>query len=117
MAASVSECSYGLGARRERESCVVKHQESRSSLALGMEWASRVTTIGLMFALPALVGYGVDRWLHTAWAGTIAGAGLGFVTGMVQTMRMSRQLAEESVPREGRPGDEKGPRGHRETPT
>jgi len=96
---------------------VVKQQESQSPLALGIEWASRVTTIGLMFALPAMLGYGVDRWLHTAWAGTIAGAVLGFVTGMLQTMRMSRQLASGSVSREKRSRDGQGPKGSQETPT
>ncbi|MGP0068534.1 MAG: AtpZ/AtpI family protein [Isosphaeraceae bacterium] len=96
---------------------MVKQHQSRSPLALGIEWASRVTTIGLMFALPALLGYGADRWLHTTPAGTIAGAGLGFVAGMVQTMRMSRELAGGSMSREKRSGDERGPKGPPRTPS
>jgi ATP synthase protein I len=88
---------------------VDKQQESRSALAHGMEWASRVTTIGLMFALPAALGYGADSWLHTTPWGTVIGAGLGFATGMLQTVRMSRQLPGGSASRDDRgPG---GPRG------
>jgi ATP synthase protein I len=96
---------------------VDKQQESRSPLALGMEWASRITTIGLMFALPAMLGYGVDSWLHTTPAGTILGAGLGFVSGMLQTVRMSRQLPGGSVSPKNRPRDESGPEGPQGTPT
>jgi ATP synthase protein I len=96
---------------------VDKQQESRSPLALGMEWASRITTIGLMFALPAMVGYGVDSWLHTTPVGTIIGAGLGFATGMLQTVRMSRQLPGGSVSPKKRSWDESGPKGPQGTPT
>jgi ATP synthase protein I len=90
---------------------VVKQQESQSALGLGLEWASRVTTIGLMFALPALLGHGADRWLHTTPAGTITGAVLGFVAGMLQILRMSRQLAGGSVSREKSTGDGRSPNG------
>jgi len=89
---------------------VIKQQESQSPLALGIAWASRVTTIGLMFALPAMLGYGVDSWLHTTPAGTIVGAGVGFATGMLQTVRMSRQLPGGSASR-----DDRGPKGPRGT--
>lgn len=94
-----------------------KQQESQSPLALGIEWASRITTIGLMFALPAMLGYGVDSWLHTTPAGTIAGAGLGFAVGMLQTVRMSRQLGGGSVSRQDRSRDGGGPKGPRGTPS
>ena len=75
---------------------MVRPHESRTSLAIGVEWASRVTSIGLMFALPALLGYGVDHWLNTTPSGTITGAIVGFITGMLQTVQMSRQLVEGS---------------------
>ena len=96
---------------------MVERPESRSSLALGMEWAARVTTIGLEFALPVALGYGVDSWLHTTPAGTIAGAVLGFATGMLHTVRMAGQLAGESGPRKSRSPDERGPQGPPGTPS
>ena len=40
--------------------------EPRSILSVGMQWASRVSTIGLEFALPPLMGVGLDRWLADA---------------------------------------------------
>jgi F0F1-type ATP synthase assembly protein I len=72
---------------------------------VGLERASRVTTIGLEFAIPALVGYGVDSWLHTAPVATIIGAVLGFVTGLLHTVRMSGQLLDGSRPGTDRSGD------------
>ena len=47
-----------VDAAGKRESCVVEQPESRSALAVGIEWASRVTTIALGFSLPALLGFG-----------------------------------------------------------
>jgi F0F1-type ATP synthase assembly protein I len=76
-----------------------------------MEWASRVTTIGLEFALPPLVGYGVDYWLRTTPAATIAGAVLGFATGMLHTLRMTRQFPGQSQRQAGRSRDARRPRG------
>jgi ATP synthase protein I len=84
---------------------VVERPESRSSLALGMEWASRVTTIGVEFALPMLLGYGADRWLGTLPVATVAGLFLGVVVGLVQTVRLARQLPGGSTPSRPSRGD------------
>jgi ATP synthase protein I len=73
---------------------VVPQRGSQSLLALGLEWSSRITTIGLEFSLPALLGFGVDRWLKTSPAATITGAFLGFGIGMMHSLRMARQLSE-----------------------
>ncbi len=67
--------------------------EPRSPLGVGLELASRITTIGLEFALPPMAGFGVDYWLGTTPAGTIAGAVVGFLVGMLHTVRMSSDLA------------------------
>lgn len=64
--------------------------EGRSSLSVGMEWASRVSTIGLEFALPALLGHGLDRWWRTTPLMTVLGAFLGFAVGMMHLMRIAR---------------------------
>jgi hypothetical protein len=78
------------------ESCVVEPHEPKSWLTIGFDWGSRVTAIGLEFALPALLGYGVDSWLGIAPAATIIGAILGFATGMLHTIRMAGELAAGS---------------------
>jgi F0F1-type ATP synthase assembly protein I len=70
---------------------VAEHRESRSRLAVGLEWASRITTIALEFSLPALLGYALDHWWHTTPAGTLVGAVLGFAAGMVHTLKLAQQ--------------------------
>jgi F0F1-type ATP synthase assembly protein I len=100
-----------MGASVNWESCVVERPDSRSSFALGMDWASRVTTIGLEFALPIALGFGVDSWLHTTPAGTIIGAVLGFATGMSHAVRIARQLGGGPGSRGGRSPDERNPQG------
>lgn len=59
-------------------------------MSQGMLWASRVTTVGLEFALPALAGL----WLDGKWSvgplGVIAGAAIGFTMGMFHLLRISR---------------------------
>jgi F0F1-type ATP synthase assembly protein I len=86
---------------------VVEQPESRSPLAVGLDLASRVTTIGLEFALPVAGGYGVDSWLGTMPAGTITGAVLGFLAGMLHAVRMSRELS--GIPGKPGPSGRSGP--------
>ena len=62
-----------------------------SALSVGMEWASRVTTVGLEFALPPLAGAGLDRWWGTSPWATVVGAVLGFAVGMVHLLRIARE--------------------------
>ncbi|MFI5459615.1 MAG: AtpZ/AtpI family protein [Isosphaerales bacterium] len=42
--------------------------------------------------MPALIGFGLDHWWGTTPAATIAGAILGFVLGMLQTLRIAREV-------------------------
>ncbi len=63
--------------------------DSRSALAIGWDWGMRITAIGLEFALPALLGYGLDRWWSTSPWLTLLGAFLGLAVGMVQVFRLA----------------------------
>jgi F0F1-type ATP synthase assembly protein I len=62
-------------------------------LAVGVQWAARVTTVGLDFALPPLVGVLVDRWWHTSPAATLGGVVLGFAVGMMAILRIAGEGA------------------------
>jgi F0F1-type ATP synthase assembly protein I len=88
---------------------VVKQQEQRSSLAIGFELASRVTTVALGFSVPPLLGYALDRWWGSTPVATLIGIILGFVSGMLQTFRLANELpggksaaSGEAAPKSGR---------------
>jgi hypothetical protein len=70
---------------------VAEQPDPRSRLAVGIAWASTVTTVALEFSLPPLLGFGLDRWWHTMPAATIAGALLGFAIGMRQILELGRR--------------------------
>lgn len=72
---------------------MVAQRGSQSLLSLGLEWSSRITTIGLEFSVPALLGFGVDQWLRTSPAATVTGAFLGFGVGMLHSLRMAKELS------------------------
>ncbi|MDR3617874.1 MAG: AtpZ/AtpI family protein [Paludisphaera borealis] len=77
----------------EREAIVIDDQDSRSSLSVGLDWSARVTTIGLEFCVPAVLGHVVDRWLSTAPWLTVLGALLGMAIGMLHVLRLPGELA------------------------
>lgn len=78
----------------------------QSPLSIGVAWASRVTTLALEFALPALVGSWIDGRLSSRPWGMLVGAVLGFAVGMVHLLQIARQGQGPGTP--GRDGD--GPR-------
>ena len=65
--------------------------EPRSVLSVGMQWASRITTVGLEFALPPLMGAGLDGWWRTSPWATVVGAVVGFAVGMMHILRIARE--------------------------
>ncbi len=66
--------------------------EGRSAIAIGIDWGTRITTIGLEFGLPALLGFGLDRWWKTLPWMTILGVFLGLAMGMTHLVRMAAEL-------------------------
>ncbi len=79
--------------------------DGRSAYSIGMDWGTRVTAIGLEFALPAFLGFGLDRWWGTAPWMTILGAFLGLGIGMVHLVRLASELSGSTEKRQStRPG-------------
>ena len=79
--------------------------DGRSAFSIGMDWGTRVTTIGLEFALPAFLGFGLDRWWSTAPWMTILGAFMGLGIGMVHLVRLASELSASTQKRQStRPG-------------
>lgn len=72
--------------------------EPDSVISVGARWATRVTSIGLEFALPALLGGYLDRRWGTGTALTIAGAILGFLVGMFHILAIARETGVAIVP-------------------
>ncbi len=69
----------------------MKHpRDDRSSLALGLEWSSRITGVALEMVLPALLGYWLDQKLGTRLLFLILGAVMGFAMGLSSLLRMTR---------------------------
>lgn len=54
-----------------------------------MMWVSRVTSIGLSFVVPVILGVLADRLFKTSPAFTVAGVVLGFVVGTLQVVRLA----------------------------
>lgn len=63
----------------------------RSSLSAGMYWASRISTVGLMFVLPSLIGVLLDRWANTTPYFILAGSVSGFFVGMMGILQIARE--------------------------
>jgi ATP synthase protein I len=80
----------------ERETSVIQQPDSRSALSIGLDWGTRITTIGLEFALPAFIGFGLDRWWNTIPWMTVVGAFLGLAIGMTHVLRLAYELPGSS---------------------
>lgn len=75
---------------------MARDPDSRSAVSVGLEWGSRVTSIGLEFVVPALLGYGLDRWLGTRPWFAALGALLGLTMGMLHVFRLPAELARDA---------------------
>lgn len=62
--------------------------DRRSPLAVGMELATQITTIGVEMALSGLVGYWIDGKLGTGIVFLILGVFVGVAVGMLHLIRM-----------------------------
>jgi ATP synthase protein I len=55
-----------------------------------MQWATRVTSVGLEFVVPPLLGVLLDRWLGSSPVCMLLGAVIGFAVGMMQILRIAK---------------------------
>jgi hypothetical protein len=78
--------------------------ESDSAVSQGVRWATRVTSIGLEFALPPLLGGYLDRRWGLGSLLTILGALFGFLMGMVHLLAIARGDARANPPKGRGPG-------------
>lgn len=67
--------------------------DPRSPLSVGVGWAYKITSIGLEFTVPALIGLGIDAWIDSTPWGLLIGASLGFMIGLAELLRISRNIA------------------------
>lgn len=66
-------------------------RQKRSSLAEAHLWVSRLTTVSLEMALPALLGHWFDNKWETTPLLTAIGAFLGFGCGLTHLLRMTKE--------------------------
>jgi ATP synthase protein I len=65
----------------------------RSIASTGAYWATRITSVGLEFALPPMGGGYLDRRWGTGSLLTILGAILGFLMGMIHLLTIAREAS------------------------
>jgi ATP synthase protein I len=71
---------------------VQEQSEPRSQIAVGIQWANRITGIALEFVVPMILGVLLDRWWGTNPFATILGGILGFVMGLWHVMRLASSM-------------------------
>lgn len=89
-----------LQSRDRRSNRAVPAGDRRSSVAIGMYWASRISNIGFQMAVPPLAGWWADsRWGTSPWL-LIVGAGFGFLSGMLAILKLAASFDRQgSAPR------------------
>jgi ATP synthase protein I len=66
--------------------------DDQSSYANAMAWVSRITSISMEMVVPGVIGYYLlDRWLGTKVVFLILGLILGFVGGIWQLIKLTKQ--------------------------
>ena len=70
---------------------MARSEQPRSKLAVGYDWASRISAVGFEFGLPPLGGAFLDRWMGTSPLFILLGAVLGFTLGMMHVLRFAKE--------------------------
>ena len=73
--------------------------EDRSTLAVALQWAYRVTAICFEMVVPGVIGLWCDNLLGTRFLFGICGFVLGMVLGVWHLIRISGQVTPKSAAR------------------
>jgi F0F1-type ATP synthase assembly protein I len=74
---------------------VVRNDDGRSPLSVGLEWSARITAIGFEIAVPTLVGWWLDqRFRGDGWI-LLGGALLGVAVGILHLIQMAVALTKD----------------------
>ena len=70
---------------------MTRSNEPRSALSVGLQWASRVSTVGIEFVVPTLFGVWLDSRWGTSPLAMLTGTLLGFSVMMLHLLRIVRE--------------------------
>ncbi len=73
-----------------------KPPDDRSPMAVGLEWSTRLMTIGLEMAIPIVGGYWLDRRFGTLPLFVCLGALLGVAIAIWQFVHIVRELIQKN---------------------
>lgn len=67
----------------------------RSPIAVGLQWATRITSVSMMFVVPTGIGWWCDqRWGTAPWL-LLTGVAVGMVTGAMAFWQIVKELEKE----------------------
>jgi hypothetical protein len=64
-------------------------------MAQAMVWSSRITTVALEMALPAVFGHWLDSQLGTWWVFVTLGAIAGMTLGLMHLIQMTKPTGQD----------------------
>ena len=70
---------------------MTRSNQPRSALSVGMQWASRISSLGMEFVVPTLIGAAIDHRFGTSPAVLLIGAVAGFLLFMVHILRIATE--------------------------
>ena len=70
--------------------------EGRSPIAVGFEWASRISVVGVTLVLPVLAGYWLDGYAGSNPFGLLVGMLVGFGVALVQLIQLARSSSRSN---------------------
>jgi F0F1-type ATP synthase assembly protein I len=75
--------------------------DDRSAIAKSLDLAYQLMAICAMFALPAVGGFYLDKWLGTGLLLTVAGLAFGLATAILQFMKLLSRLEQNDSSKKG----------------
>lgn len=67
----------------------------RSPIAVGLQWATRITSVSMMVVIPTGIGWWCDqRWGTSPWL-LLTGVAVGLATGALSFLQIVKELERE----------------------